>query len=109
MVGYPPPGVLYQPTPSRPANNYIGVNIVTTQSPEGMESPQGSPSDAEIDRAVEDILRDTDLVATTKREIRNKLEQRFVQRSECSPLISGKRTLGQGVESRHWIAGSSVF
>lgn len=38
---------------------------------------QGGPSDAEIDRAVADILRDADLTTVTKREIRRKLEEQF--------------------------------
>lgn len=93
MMMYPPPGyqsgrntpmsvggfgsgIVHQPMPSRPASNYLDVQIPSTRSPEEMEY-QGGPSDAEIDRAVADILRDADLTTVTKREIRRKLEEQF--------------------------------
>ncbi|KAA1474601.1 glycosyltransferase family 2 protein [Dentipellis sp. KUC8613] len=67
---------LYQPAPSRPATNYLGdINIPTTRSPDDYGA--GAPSDAELDRAVQDFLRDADLNTVTKREIRRKLEETF--------------------------------
>ncbi|TFY81864.1 hypothetical protein EWM64_g2154 [Hericium alpestre] len=69
-------GQLYQPAPSRPATNYLGdVAIPTTQSPD--QYGAGSPSDADLDRAVQDLLQDADLNTVTKREIRRKLEEHF--------------------------------
>jgi chitin synthase len=65
----------YQPTPSRPVTNYLDMPIPTTRSPE--DNGYGSPSNAEIDRAVEEILRDADLNSITKREIRRRLEDIF--------------------------------
>jgi len=35
------------------------------------------PSDYELDRAVQDILRDADLNTVTKREVRRKLEDTY--------------------------------
>ncbi len=40
-------------------------------SPERM-SPSGIPNDTELERAVQDVLRDADLTTTTKRAIRTK-------------------------------------
>ncbi|THG99489.1 hypothetical protein EW026_g2875 [Hermanssonia centrifuga] len=71
------PGVLYQPTPSRPATNYLDVQIPTSRSPEDADLPSGGPTDADIDRAVDHILRDADLTTVTKREIRRQLEGQF--------------------------------
>ncbi|CCM03060.1 uncharacterized protein FIBRA_05180 [Fibroporia radiculosa] len=93
MVGYPAPGMVYQPTPSRPTSNYIDVPIPSTRSPETMDSPQGGPSSADIDAAVADILRDADLATTTKREIRSKLEQRFAM-----DLSSRKRDINDAID-----------
>jgi len=42
-----------------------------------MGSPSGNPTDADLDRAVQDLLRDADLTTTTKRAIRTKLEEMF--------------------------------
>jgi len=42
-----------------------------------MGSPSGIPTDADLDRAVQDLLRDADLTTTTKRAIRTKLEEMF--------------------------------
>lgn len=61
---------------SRPPTNYLDVAIPTTRSDAGDLSSPG-PSDAEIDRAVQTLLRDADLNAITKREIRRKLEEHF--------------------------------
>ncbi len=89
---YPPPGYqsgrntpmsasgmmpVHQPTPSRPTTNYLDVQIPSSRSPEDMNVTPGLPSDADIDRAVEIVLRDADLTVVTKREIRRKLEDYF--------------------------------
>lgn len=71
------PNVLHQPMPSRPATNYLDVAIPTSHSPEDFDGGASGPSDIEIDRAVEVILRDADLTTVTKREIRRKLEDHF--------------------------------
>ena len=42
----------------------------------GQLSP-GQPSDAELERAVQDILRNADLNSITKREVRRTLEEQF--------------------------------
>ncbi|KAI8989101.1 glycosyltransferase family 2 protein [Trametes punicea] len=70
------PSVVHQPTPSRPASNYLDVQIPATQSPEDQDF-LGGPSDAEIERAVEEHLRNADLTTVTKREIRRRLEEQF--------------------------------
>ncbi|KAH9903379.1 glycosyltransferase family 2 protein [Cubamyces lactineus] len=70
------PGVLHQPTPSRPASNYLDVQIPATRSPEDQDF-LGGPSDAEIERAVDEHLRNADLTTVTKREIRRRLEEQF--------------------------------
>ncbi|KAF5344589.1 hypothetical protein D9758_013900 [Tetrapyrgos nigripes] len=69
-------GMLYQPTPSRPTTNYLDMPMPLTGSPDG--SPHvGSPSDAELERAVQDLLRFADLNSVTKRELRRQLEEQF--------------------------------
>lgn len=64
---------LMQPVPSRPVTNYLDIPIPSSGSPE-----DGSgPSSAEIERAVQSVLRDADLQTVTKREIRRQLEDHF--------------------------------
>ncbi|KAL4248592.1 TRAFAC class myosin-kinesin ATPase superfamily protein [Abortiporus biennis] len=70
-------GVVHQPTPSRPVTNYLDVNIPGTRSPEDIDFSAGAPTDTDIDRVVQQILRDADLTTVTKREIRRKLEEHF--------------------------------
>ncbi|EIW53333.1 glycosyltransferase family 2 protein [Trametes versicolor FP-101664 SS1] len=70
------PGVLHQPMPSRPASNYLDVQIPATRSPDDQDF-MGGPSDAEIEHAVEERLRNADLTTVTKREIRRRLEEQF--------------------------------
>jgi chitin synthase len=96
MAGYAPPGyqsgrntpqshlrplsdanMLYQPSPSRPVTNYLDIAIPVTQSPVDADLPPGAPSDAELERAVQEILRRADLNSVTKREIRRQLEEYF--------------------------------
>ncbi|PCH37422.1 glycosyltransferase family 2 protein [Wolfiporia cocos MD-104 SS10] len=94
MYGYPAPGLVHQPTPSQPASNYIDVQIPKSRSPEDLDfSSTGGPSDAEIEQAVEDILRDADLATTTKREIRGRLEQRFGM-----DLSARKRVINEAID-----------
>lgn len=68
----PPHQSIYQPTPSRPITNYIDMPI--SGSPDDLS---GGPSSAEIDRAVQNIIRVSDLNSITKREIRRQLEDHF--------------------------------
>ncbi|KAF9442722.1 glycosyltransferase family 2 protein [Macrolepiota fuliginosa MF-IS2] len=94
---YPPPGynsgrntpqspfrtlndanLLHQPVPSRPATNYLDMPIPVTGGHEGFDvGGGGSPPDAEIERAVQEVLRTADLNTVTKREIRRQLEEMF--------------------------------
>jgi chitin synthase len=67
----------YQSAPSRPVTNYLDIPIPTTHSPEDVDLAPGAPTDAELDSAVQDILRSADLNSVTKREIRRKLEDRY--------------------------------
>lgn len=68
---------LHQPAPSRPISNYLDMPIAQTHSPDNLNFGDGQPTDSNIDRAVQDILRDADLNTITKREIRRKLEELF--------------------------------
>ncbi|KAF8836252.1 glycosyltransferase family 2 protein [Paxillus ammoniavirescens] len=71
-------GPLYQPMPSRPPTNYLDMPIPVTRSPEDVvDYASGAPSDAELERAVQEILRTADLNTVTKREIRRQLEEHF--------------------------------
>ncbi|KAI0725977.1 glycosyltransferase family 2 protein [Fomitopsis betulina] len=94
-AGIPATASFYQPTPSRPASNYMGVDIPRTGTPEqgGFFADAHGPTDAELDRAVGDILRDADLATTTKREIRSRLEQRFGM-----DLSSRKRVVNEAID-----------
>lgn len=67
---------LHQPAPSRPVTNYLDMPL-TQRSPDDINFGDGQPMDSDIDRAVQDILRDADLNTITKREIRRKLEDLF--------------------------------
>jgi len=66
---------------SRPGTQYLpeigagGGQFAS--SPDMIGSPAGSPSDEEIERAVQDILRNADLNVSTKRAIRQRLEEMF--------------------------------
>jgi chitin synthase len=78
---------VHQSMPSRPVTNYFDVAIPTTRSPEG------EPTDSELDRAVQDILQFADLNSVTKREIRRKLEDQFGM-----DLTSRKATINQSID-----------
>ena len=86
------PGVLHQPMPSRPATGYLDVQIPGTRSPEDQDFFSG-PTDAEIERAVDDHLRNADLSTVTKREIRRRLEEQFGQ-----DLSSRKRVINDAID-----------
>ena len=64
---------------SRRATSYLPELNAGDQfgSPELVGSPGGIPTDAELERVVQDVLRDADLTTTTKRAIRAKLEEMF--------------------------------
>ncbi|KAI0027842.1 glycosyltransferase family 2 protein [Vararia minispora EC-137] len=66
----PTGGSVYQPAPSRPATNYLDMQLPG----EGVGS---GPTDAELDRAVQALLAHADLETITKREIRRRLEEQF--------------------------------
>lgn len=66
--------MLHQPAPSRPVTNYLDIPIPHSRSPEDFES---GPSEADLDRAIHEILRSADLNSVTKREIRRQLEDQF--------------------------------
>ncbi|KAK2462553.1 hypothetical protein APHAL10511_005523 [Amanita phalloides] len=69
--------MLHQPSPSRPTTNYFDIPIPLTQSPGEADMPPGAPSDTELERAVQEVLRKADLNSVTKREVRRQLEERF--------------------------------
>lgn len=48
-----------------------------TRSPEDVDVLGGGPSDLDLERAVQDVLRSADLNSITKREIRRQLESHF--------------------------------
>jgi chitin synthase len=64
---------------SRPPTDYLDMAIPTTHSTGGFGdlSPSGSPSDAELENAVQAVLAGADLNSITKREIRRQLEEQF--------------------------------
>ncbi|TCD65299.1 hypothetical protein EIP91_002824 [Steccherinum ochraceum] len=99
---YPPPGYqsgrntpqsMHMPAPSRPITNYLDVQIPGSRSPEEVDLPPGSPSDAEIERTVEAILHDADLTTVTKREIRQRLEEHYGM-----DLSSRKRAINAAID-----------
>jgi len=69
--------MMYQPAPSRPATNYLDFPIPTAQSPGVLDAAGGSPSDMDLEQAVQNVLRSADLNSVTKREIRRQLEEHF--------------------------------
>lgn len=72
-----PETALLQPMPSRPVTNYLDMQIPQTRTPEDMDLLGSGPSDADIERAVHEVLRSADLNSVTKREIRRQLEEYF--------------------------------
>lgn len=86
-------GFLHQPAPSRPVTNYLDVAIPVSRSPEDVDLPPGAPSDAELERAIQDILKSADLNSVTKREIRKQLEEIFGM-----DLTSRKGTINAAID-----------
>jgi chitin synthase len=82
-------GSLYQPAPMRPATNYLDMPMQMTGSPD----PTGGVSDADLVRAVNDLLRGADLNAVTKREVRRRLEEQFGM-----DLASRKTTINAAID-----------
>ncbi|KAF9484250.1 glycosyltransferase family 2 protein [Pholiota conissans] len=68
---------LLQPMPSRPVTNYLDIPIPQTRTPEDIDLLGNGPSDADIEHAVNEVLRSADLNSVTKREIRRRLEEYF--------------------------------
>ncbi|PPQ68466.1 hypothetical protein CVT24_005563 [Panaeolus cyanescens] len=70
--------LLQQPIPSRPVTNYLDIPIPrATQDDGDLLGGSSGPSDEEIDRAVQMVLKNADLNSVTKREIRRQLEEYF--------------------------------
>jgi len=86
-------GLLHQPAPSRPVTNYLDIAIPTTRSPDDIDLPSGAPTDADLERAVQDILRAADLNSVTKRGIRRQLEDLFGM-----DLTSRKGTINAAID-----------
>jgi chitin synthase len=68
-------GMFHQPGALRPGTNYLDMPIPSSHSPESFDGI--SPSDAELERAIQDIIRAADLNTVTKRGIRRQLEEQF--------------------------------
>ncbi|TFK50010.1 glycosyltransferase family 2 protein [Heliocybe sulcata] len=66
--------VLHQPVPARAVSSHLDFDLPARLD---MQALAGSPSDAELERAVQTILRGADLNTITKREIRTRLEEQF--------------------------------
>jgi chitin synthase len=74
------------------ASNYLGTDIPRTRSPEQADIWDG-PSDSELERAVQELLRDADLNTITKREIRKRMEEGFNM-----DLTSRKATINAAID-----------
>ena len=77
---------LQQPVPSRPPTNYFDIPISNSNSGgisaglgDFMNTNTGSsgPSDAELEQAVQNVLRGADLNTITKKAVRQRLEETF--------------------------------
>lgn len=86
-------GMLQQPVPSRPVTNYLDMQIPNTRSPDDGEFGAGNPTDAEIDRAVRDVLQGADLNTVTKKAVRQRLEDMF-----GTDLSSRKATVNAAID-----------
>lgn len=84
---------LMQPAPSRPVTNYLDIPIPRTHSPEDNDLLGSGPSDADLDHAVQSVLRNADLSSITKREIRRQLEEHFGM-----DLTSRKATINASID-----------
>ncbi|KAJ7036193.1 glycosyltransferase family 2 protein [Mycena alexandri] len=76
---------------ARPVTNYLDVPI--PGSPGEFDVPAGAPTDVDLDRAVQDVLRNADLNSITKREIRRRLEAHFGM-----DLTSRKTTINAAID-----------
>lgn len=85
--------MLQQPVGSRPPTNYLDMPIPSTHSPEGNDFGLGAtmgPSDAELERAVAEVLQGADLNTITKKNVRQRLEGIFgVDLSSRKGVING--------------------
>ena len=82
----------YYPQQQTRASNYLGMDVPRTKSPEDGDIWDG-PSDAELERAVQELLLDADLNTITKREIRRRMEERFNM-----DLTSRKATINTAID-----------
>ncbi|KAG9310142.1 glycosyltransferase family 2 protein [Chiua virens] len=77
---------------SRPPTNYFDMPSVQNPGPL-VDFGAGGPSDADLERSVEEILQTADLNTVTKREIRRVLEERFQM-----DLTSKKATINSAID-----------
>ena len=82
----------YYPQQQTRASNYLSMDISGRRTSEDVDVWDG-PQDAELERAVQDMLRDADLNTITKREIRKRLEERFDM-----DLSSRKATINAAID-----------
>ena len=66
----------YYPQQQTRASNYLGADLPGTRTLEDIDM-RGGLSDAELERAVQELLLDADLNTVIKRKIRRRLEERF--------------------------------
>ncbi|KAF8625844.1 hypothetical protein AX17_006740 [Amanita inopinata Kibby_2008] len=86
--------LLYQPSPSRPVTNYLDMPVSMMRSPDdAADLSPGAPTDAELERAVQDVLRRADLNSVTKREVRRQLEGQFGM-----DLMTRKATINAAID-----------
>lgn len=85
--------MIQHPASSRPVTNYLDVAIPTSRTVEDMDYGAGQPSDAELERAVQEILHDADLNTVTKKSVRQRLESVFGM-----DLTSRKATINAAID-----------
>lgn len=81
---------LHHPAPSRATTNYFDLPMPTGDP----DLSLGGPTEAELERAVQDVLRKANLNSITKREIRRQLEDRF-----GIDLTSRKATINAAIDN----------
>ena len=69
------------------------MNIPSSRTPEDVDFGPGQPSDAELENAVHEVLRDADLNTVTKKSVRQKLEGIFGM-----DLTSRKATINAAID-----------
>lgn len=86
-------GMQQQPVGSRPVTNYLDMPIPSTHSPDSNDFGLGAtmgPSDAELERAVAEVLQGADLNTITKKNVRQRLEGIFgIDLSSRKAVING--------------------